>query len=632
MTAREIIDIYISFFEHRGHKRIPNAPLVPENDPTTLFTNSGMQPLIPYLAGEPHPEGRRFVNVQNVFRGHGVLDDISEVGDNRHLTFFRMQGNWSLGDYFKKEQLRWIFELLTKDYGIDPKKLSVSVFEGYKEIPKDETSVAIWEELFRSVRLNPKERISFYGAEKNWWSRAGLPEHMPVGELGGPDSEIFYDFGQELQLHETSQYKNEGCHINCDCGRYLEISNNVFMTFKKIADGTFEQLPQKNVDFGAGTERLLMAVENQPDVFKTSLFYPIMQTIEKQTDKTYDKHQKQMRMIADHFVSASFIIAAGVKPSNTEQGYILRRLIRRSLDAYTQLQGVNLEPIIESVVEQYKGTDPILTEKFEEIKNTILQEKEKYEIAQEKAKKYIEKKYSSTQPHPIRSEPHGRILDPRLNGEENKQISAEDAFILYSTHGLSPTQIENLGYTFDKQAFAWLMEEHQNLSRKGASMKFSGGLADHQERTVMGHTATHLLQQALRDVLGNHIHQTGSNITTERLRFDFSHHEKLTDEQIKQVAEIVNQKIQENLPVHYEMLPLQTAKELGAIGLFDEKYQERVKVYFIGGSGKEGDHNAYSKEFCGGPHVDFTSKVKSFKIIKQENIGNKQRRIYAVVG
>lgn len=613
MTAINILDAYISFFEKRNHKRIPNAPLVPENDPTTLFTSSGMQPLVPYLLGETHPSGTRLVDVQNCFRAV----DIEEVGDNRHTTFFRMLGNWSLGDYFKKEQLPWIWELLTNDLGFNPKKLYVTVFKGGNGVEKDEESVHIWEKIFIKEGLDPKDRIFYYRTEKNWWSRSGPPDKMPIGEPGGPDSEVFYDFGAELKIHENSHYKQAECHVNCDCGRYIEICNSVFMQYKKQGDGTLALLPKPNVDFGGGLERLLLALENQPDVFKTSLFFPIIKSIEKQTEQSYAGNQRTMRIIADHLIAASFIVLTGVKPSNKEHGYILRRLIRRSLDHLYSLKQAHISPILESIIMQYKDTDPILEEKYEEIKNTLLEEEQKYANTRQEAKKFIEKKYK------------GHHIGDELLGQ--KEISAEDAFVLYSTHGLSPTQIKSLGYLFNEQSFAEKMKEHKSLSKTASSGKFKGGLADAQELTIKGHTATHLLQQALRDILGPHVHQTGSNITTERLRFDFSHPEKISDEQIKKIEEKVKKKIHEDLSVHFELLPLKIAKEIGAIGLFDDKYQEHVKVYFIGGSGRQGDHTAYSKEFCGGPHVEHTGIIASFKIIKQEKIGVGQQRIYAVV-
>jgi len=608
MIELDIIQKYISFFEKRGHKRIPNASLVPENDPTTLFTSSGMQPLVPYLLGEPHPQGKRLVNVQNCFRAQ----DIEEVGDNRHTTFFRMLGNWSLGAYFKELQLGWFFQFLTKELNIDPERLYISVFKGYETIPTDTESEKIWKDIFEKAGIDPKNRIFFYGADKNWWSRSGVPANMPAGEPGGPDSEVFYDFGTS---HDEKY--GEHCHINCPCGRYLEIGNSVFMQYQKMANGKFKELPQRNVDFGAGLERLVAATEDKQDMFETSLLKPIVRTIELSTEKKYKEHSKNIRIVIDHLIASVLIVNAGIVPSNKEQGYILRRLIRRGLDNFYNIGGSDLSPVIESIAKSYNETDPDLLTSFEKIKNTLLEEKTLYEATLKRAKEYIFKRY--------------QIVGDELKGQV--EISADDAFFLYASHGLSPTQIKNLGYVFDEQKFAEKMKEHQALSRKGASQKFAGGLADHQEKTIMGHTATHLMHQAIRDVLGNHVHQTGSNITTERVRFDFNYDKKLTDEEIKKVEKIVNNKIKENLPVHFEIMTLEKAKELGAIGLFDEKYQDRVKVYFIGGSSvkTQSPQDAYSKEFCGGPHVDFTSKVKSFKIIKQENLGKRQRRLYAVV-
>lgn len=601
MTAKNIVDSYISFFKDRGHKQIPNAPLVPENDPTTLFTSSGMQPLVSYLLGQPHPQGKRLVNVQNSFRAQ----DIDEIGDNRHTTFFRMLGNWSLGDYFKNEQLPWFFTFLTETLGLPAEKLFVTVFQGYNDIPRDDDAAAIWKELFVNAGIDPKTRIFYYGTSKNWWSRAGTPENMPAGEPGGPDSEVFFDFET---THNTKFGKS--CHVNCNCGRYMEIGNSVFMQYVKQQTGTFKELPQKNVDFGGGLERLLAASQNLQDVFQTNLFLPIIKRIEKETQKDYETNNKEMRIITDHLIGSCFMISDNITPSNTEQGYILRRLIRRSIDNLDNLGGKNITNILEAIISQYQETDPKLGEDFERIKFTILEtEEQTYRKAMGRAKEYIVKKYP------------GKKQGDELMG--TTEISSDDAFILYATHGLSPTQIKSLGYSFNHPEFARKMEEHKDLSRLGGAQKFTGGLADTQEKTVMGHTATHLLHQTLRDILGNHVHQTGSNITTERLRFDFNFDRKLTDEEIKQVENIVNGKIKENLKVHFEIMSLDEAKKIGAIGLFDEKYQEKVKVYFI---------DNYSKEFCGGPHVDFTGKIKQFTIIKQENIGHGQRRIYATVG
>ncbi|HEX7042005.1 MAG TPA: alanine--tRNA ligase-related protein [Patescibacteria group bacterium] len=644
MTARQIIDIFIAFYEKRGHKRIPGANLVPENDPTTLFTSSGMQPLVPYLLGEPHPAGKRLVDVQNSFRAV----DIEEVGDNRHTTFFRMLGNWSLGDYFKTEQLPWVWELYTKELGLDPKKLYVTIFAGSDQIDKDLTSKAIWKELFSQSGIDPQGRILEYGVEKNWWSRSGTPDKMPTGEPGGPDSEIFYDFGADLKLHEKSPWKDEKCHPNCDCGRYWEIGNSVFMQYIKNADGTFNELPQQNVDFGGGLERLIGATENKHDMFETSLFYPTIRTIEKLTDKSYKDNRKNMQIIADHLGGSILMVANGVMPANKDRGYILRRLIRRSLDQLWELKTkTEIRPILETIVDQYKDTDPELVERFEAIELTIETEKQNYERTLSNAKRLIEKdilknhhvipaKAGSQEisGSPIKSGMTIENLPGVKEGDElmgNVEISPETAFKAISSFGLSPTQLKSLGYTFNQQELAEKIKEHQNLSKTASSGKFKGGLADTQELTIKGHTATHLLHQAIRDLLGNHVHQEGSNITTQRLRFDFNFDRKLTDKEINKLEHTVNEKIKEDLVVHFEMMPLSKAKEINAIGLFDEKYQEQVKVYIIGGSGEDGDYNAYSKEFCGGPHVEHTNEIKSFKITKQEKLGNNLMRLYAVV-
>ena len=596
MTAKEIIDIYISFFEKQGHKQIANSPLVPENDPTTLFTSSGMQPLIPYLLGEQHPSGKRLVDVQNCFRAV----DIEEVGDSRHETFFRMLGNWSLGDYFKNDEIPWLWELLTKDFILPKEKLYVTVFAGNGNIEFDRGSEGLWKKIFAEEAMTPK----IFADDTNWWSRSGPPQNMPVGEPGGPDTEVYYRFddvehGLDCKGDDPSK---------CVCGKFLEIANSVFMQYKKTEKG-FEELPQRNVDFGGGLERLLAAVENKSDVFQTSLFSPIIQTIEDESGKSYAEYRKEMQIIADHLSAAIFIANATIRPAKTEQGYILRRLIRRALDNFRVLDGENIQVIIEKIVEQYSQTDEALKEKFEEIKNVILEEQQAYE-------KTIKTATSTLGVLTILEKPKGSTSNV-------KEISADDAFKMYSTHGLSPTQIRSLGYVFDEQAFADLMEKHKSLSRTASSGMFRGGLADHSEKTIMGHTATHLLHQALRDMFGEHLHQTGSNITSERVRFDFNFERKLSDEEIAEVEKVVNEKIKENLPVHFEIMPLAKAKTLGAIGLFDEKYAENVKVYFVGD---------YSKEFCGGPHVNFTSEIKRFKIIKQENIGHGQRRLYCVVG
>jgi alanyl-tRNA synthetase len=603
MSAREIIDIYISFFEKRGHKRIANSPLVPENDPTTLFTSSGMQPLVPYLLGEQHPSGKRLVNVQNCFRAV----DIEVVGDNRHETFFRMLGNWSLGDYFKAEEIPWLWELLTKEFGLPKEKLYVTVYAGDQSVGFDSESELIWKEIFKSENMEPR----IFKDSTNWWSRSGLPDKMPAGEPGGPDTEVYYKFDD---LEHDKECKDNP--VECECGKFMEIANSVFMQYKKKADGSLELLPEPNVDYGGGVERLMAAIENTPDVFTTDLFRPIIKTIEDESGKSYPSassgqvaNKKAMQIIADHLAAAVFIINSNIKPSNKDQGYLLRRLLRLAFDNFsTILGGENLTAVIEKVVEQYSETDEGLKEKSEEIKDVILEEQQNYEKTIGKAQKIISHTASSER---------GATLKGVM------EISAEEAFKMYATHGLSPTQIKNLGYIFDEQKFAELMEAHQALSRSGAEQKFKGGLTDHSEKTIMGHTATHLLHKALRDMFGTELHQTGSNITSERVRFDFNFDRKLEDSEIAEIEKTVNGKIKENLSVHFEIMPLAKAKEIRAIGLFDEKYAEDVKVYFI---------DDYSTELCGGPHVNFTSEIKQFKIIKQENIGHGQRRLYSKIG
>lgn len=613
MTAKDIISTYIKFFEDKGHKQIANSPLIPEGDSTTLFTSSGMQPLVPYLLGEQHPGGKRLVDVQNCFRAV----DIEEVGDNRHTTFFRMLGNWSLGDYFKSEEIPWLWELLTKELGLPKEKLFITVFKGDKNVGFDSESEQIWKNVLEeSFGSNQDQRIS--KDPTNWWSRSGLPDNMPAGEPGGPDTEVYYRFDE---LEHKSECKDNP--VECECGKFMEIANSVFMQYKKNADGTLELLPKPNVDFGGGVERLLAAVENKADVFETSLFKPIIETLEEEYKLSYIGQEKNMQIVIDHFIAAVFLIAAGVKPSKTQQGYILRRLIRRALDNFrSDYSSPRLELLIENIVKQYSQTDEELKNHYEEIKNVILEEKQNYEKTIRIATKiYNERNVKITGIKEVTAD--AVVVTEHVKANIVKKITADEAFTMYSTHGLSPTQIRSLGYVFDEQAFAELMEKHKSLSRTAGAGMFRGGLADHSEKTIMGHTATHLLHKALRDMFGEQLHQTGSNITSERVRFDFNFERKLEDAEIGQIEKTVNEKIKENLPVHFEIMPLQKAKDLGAIGLFDDKYAEDVKVYFIAD---------YSKELCGGPHVEFTSEIKQFKIIKQENIGHGQRRLYCIVG
>ncbi len=604
MKSVDVRRTYIEFFKARGHAEIPSAPLVPENDPTTLFTSSGMQPLIPYLLGQAHPSGKRLVDSQKSFRAQ----DIEEVGDNRHTTFFEMLGNWSLGDYFKKEQLPWIWEFLTKKLGLDPKRLYVSVFEGNTSVPKDTESIEIWKEIFSGVGIDAKEgeRIFTYPASKNWWSRAGEPEKMPPGEPGGPDSEVFFDFGTK---HDPKYGKE--CHPNCECGRFMEIANSVFMQYQKQEDGSLKELQQKNVDFGGGLERLVAVTENSPDVFATDLFAEIIKTIEEYSGAKYSEEQNKapIRVIADHLKAATFLIADGVIPSNKTQGYVLRRLLRRSAVKMHKLKG-GLTPIpgFHAICESVMRTYDIYFDRasqFSLIERIITEEMDKFGRSMDRGLKEFEK-----------------ATDEGLNDLF--------AFNLFQTYGfpleISEELYKQKGKSIDKNKFDEIYKAHQELSRTAAKGMFKGGLADHNEVTTKLHTATHLLHEALHRVLGDHVSQKGSNITAERLRFDFSPPAKLTPDQIKKIEDLVNEKIRENLPVSFTTLPKDEAIQSGARAFFGERYGGQVKVYQIGNG-----NNLFSREICGGPHVTFTGVLWGFTIIKEESAGAGIRRIYATV-
>jgi len=601
MTADEIRSRYISFFQGspRNHVVIPSSPLVPENDPTTLFNSAGMQPLIPYLLGQPHPQGNRLVNSQKSFRSQ----DIEEVGDNRHTTFFEMLGNWSLGDYFKKEQLGWIYEFFTKELTLDPKKLYVSVFSGNDAVAKDEESVLLWKSLGM-----PEDHIFAYDTTKNWWSRSGIPEKMATGEPGGPDSEVFYDFGINLHLHEKSPYNNETCHPNCQCGRFMEIGNSVFMQYKKTADGKLEELPKRNVDFGGGLERLNAAVNGTPDIFQTDSFSSIITIVEDATKKHYGMNEEEtraMRIIADHMRGAIMMIADGVFPSNKQQGYILRRLIRRSM-LYAKKLGVwgdwgFIKSLVFPVATQYKRAYPTVLEQKEKIENILVDEAGRFGKTVEKGLKEIEK------------------MDT---------VDGKQAFLLYETYGFPWELTEEIaigkGQKIDRAEFEEAFKTHQSLSRSASVGMFKGGLADKSVETTRLHTATHLLHAALRKVLGTHIGQKGSNITVDRLRFDFSHPEKITAEQLQKIEDMVNSVIHDNLEVSMEEVNKEDALATGALGFFVEKYGDRVKVYTVGD--KNGTY--FSREICGGPHVSFTGQLGHFTIDKEESVGSGVRRIY----
>ena len=619
MTANELRKKYIDFFVGKGHVEIPSASLVPENDPTTLFTGSGMQPMVPYLLGEPHASGNRIADSQKCFRSQ----DIEEVGDNRHTTFFEMLGNWSLGDYFKKEQIPWMFEFLTEVVGLDPARLYVTVFRGNDQIERDQTSAELWKDAFNgagveAVVVDHAEtegmqggRIFYYDETKNWWSRAGVPSNMPEGEPGGPDSEMFWDFGEEHGLHEASEWKDQPCHVNCDCGRFMEIGNNVFMEYKKTADG-FELLPSKNVDFGGGLERILAAQNDTPDVFATDLFEEARKAIETSSGKVYGKDDTEtfaFRVVLDHVRAATFLIGDNVLPSNKDQGYFVRRLLRRSVRFARQLgvEGSLLGAVAEAYVETYAEAYPDLLTKKETIVGEMQKEEEKFAKTLEKGLREFKKIW-----------------------DKEGKLTGKNAFDLFQTYGFPLELTEELaqeeGQSVDREAFKAEFEKHKDLSRAGASQKFAGGLADHSEESTRLHTATHLLHEALRQVLGDHVEQRGSNITRERLRFDFSHDKKMTDEEKKQVEDIVNAQIDAELPVHFELLSVDEAKERGAIGLFEDTYAQKggkIKVYFVGD---------FSSEICGGPHVENTRELGHFTLKKEEASSAGVRRIKAILG
>ncbi len=628
MTLDEIRGKYLGFMQAREHAVIASAPLVPENDPTTLFTGSGMQPLVPYLLGKDHPAGVRLVNSQKSFRA----EDIEEVGDNRHTTFFEMLGNWSLGDYFKRNQLRWFFTFLTDEkegVNLDPSRLYVTVFSGDAgaNIPRDTEAVEVWKELFAErgieaadIELLTEEkgselgmqggRIFYYDAKKNWWSRAGRPEKMPAGEPGGPDSEVFFDFYPQAGNKCITPGWGPLCHPNCDCGRFMEIGNSVFMEYLKKDDGTFGKLPKRNVDFGGGLERIAAASEDSPDVFKIDIFAGMVATLEKLSGSEYEDVQKikSFRVVADHIRAAMFLIGDGVIPGNVEQGYFVRRLIRRAVQHADKL-GVppgKLADLIEPSAALYSSHYENLARDAGKIAKEVRDEEERFRKTLERGLKEFDK---------------------HAYGDS---ISGEDAFILFTTYGFPIELVKEIaverGMKVDEEGFKMAMLKHQELSRSGSEQKFKGGLADHSEMSVKYHTGTHLLHKALRDVLGPSATQKGSNITPERLRFDFAFERKMTPDEISTVENAVNARIKEAIPVTFEDLSLEEAQKRGALGLFEEKYGDKVRVYKIGD---------YSLEFCGGPHVENTAKLgedgKRFKIQKEEAISAGVRRIRAVL-
>lgn len=583
MKAIEIRNKYLEFFKRNGHVVIPSAPLIPENDPSVLFTTAGMQPLVPYLLGETHPSGTKLTDYQKCVR----TNDIEEVGDNRHLTYFEMLGNWSLGDYFKEESIKMSFDFLTKELQIPVERLSVTCFAGDKDCQRDTVSAECW----RKAGII-EDNIYYYGKSDNWWI---------AGEEGpcGPDTEMFYDTGKKAC--------GPDCQPSCDCGKYVEIWNNVFMEFFKHKDGSYTKLEKKNVDTGLGLERMTMLLQGKETPFDTELFKPIMdKLLELQKIDSIESR----RIIAEHLRCSMMIICDGGRPSNIERGYVLRKLIRRMIRHINKLQ-INLDELstlININVNNLKEMYPELERNKDSIKTVILEERDKFVKTLEHGEREFKKTIN------------------KLKQEGKDTIDGLVVFKLYDTYGFPPELTKELakenGLKIDLEVFEQLFKQHQEKSRLGSEQKFKGGLADQTEKTVAYHTATHLLHKALKIVLGDHVKQSGSNITEERLRFDFTHPQKMTKEEIQQVENLVNEQIQKDLKVKCEEMSYNDAKASGAIGLFTDKYGDKVKVYTIGD---------FSKEICGGPHVTHTGDIGRFKIKKEESSSSGIRRIKAVL-
>jgi alanyl-tRNA synthetase len=625
MNAQEIRNAYLQFFKDRQHEIISRAPLQLKDDPTTLFTGSGMQPLLPYLLGKDHPAGVRLVNSQTCLRAQ----DIEDVGDNRHTTFFEMLGNWSMGDYFKEQQIRWFFEFLVDVVGLDPNKIYVTAFIGDEKhgIPRDDEAANIWQKIFEEKGIeakiveigsqedgnrrgvHPGERIFFYDDNENWWSRNGGLDKTPIGDPCGPDSEVFYDFGPENHAEGYGL-----AHPASDSGQFMEIGNQVFMQYRRLEDGSFVPLEKKNVDFGGGLERIAAAQIDSSDFFRISLLWPIIEKLQQLSGRKYESHTQSMRVIADHLRAATFLAVDDVKPGNKEQGYVMRRLLRRAIRFAFDL-GIEqnfLEEIVPVIADLYHEDYPEVAEKRDEVIATLAKEEKVFRQTLRKGLKQMEK-----------------FAENGLTGAE--------LFTLYDTFGF-PVELsteeafkqeikmsENWRQEFDDK-----MAEQRARSQTAAKGTFKGGLGGQTLQHKKYHTATHLMYAALKHVLGDHVTQHGSNITEERLRFDFNHDEKVTREQLDEVERIVNEKIKEDLPISFHEYPTDEAFKMGAIGAFGDKYGDTVKVYKMG----EGDRR-FSFEICGGPHVDHTGQLaeggKTFKITKEESSSAGIRRIKAVL-
>jgi alanyl-tRNA synthetase len=591
MQSEELREKFISFMEENGHKRVPSYPIIPENDPSVLFTTAGMHPLVPYLMGESHPLGKRLVDSQKCLR----TVDIDEVGDSCHLTFFEMLGYWSLGDYFKKESIKYTFDFYTQVLGFDKEKISVSVFEGDDDAPFDEESYNVWKD---EIGI-PAERIYKYNKKENWWG--------PAAETGpcGPDTEMFFDTGQPKC--------SENCGPSCDCEKFVEIGNNVFMEYFKNAEGKFEKLSQKNVDVGIGLERLVMFSQGKGSVYETDLFESTVSKITTLSGSNIEENIISVRIVADHLRAATFVLAEKVEPSNIDRGYIVRRLIRRAIRHGRTLgiSGNFTAEVAKEVIGKMSDVYPELTENEQYIYTELNKEEEKF-------RKTLE---------------NGLRKFGQITSNNQVEISGKDAFDLFQSYGFPIEITQELALEsdikVDLEGFNKEFKEHQELSRKGSEQKFKGGLGDESEQTVRYHTAAHLMLEALRRILGPHVSQRGANITSERMRFDFSHPDKMTDLQRQAVEEMVNDKIKSALPVFETITTVEDAKGNGATGVFDSKYGDKVKVYSIGGDLYS--TQAFSKEICGGPHVKNTSELGHFRIKKEESSSAGVRRIKAVL-
>ena len=633
MNAQEIRNAYLKFYADRGHAVIARAPLVLEGDPTTLFTGSGMQPIIPYLLGQPHPKGQRITDSQTCLRAQ----DIDDIGDNRHTTFFEMLGNWSFGDYFKEQQIRWMWEFLHDIVGLDMNRVYITCYLGDERynIPRDTEAAGVWRELYAKHNMTSGEaaigseangyargmcegeRIFYYDGSKNWWSRNGGPETTPVGDPCGPDSEMFYDFQTP---HDTSY--GEHCHPNCDCGRFMEIGNNVFMAYRKVAEGKFEPLSAPNIDHGSGLERIAAAKLDNPDVFRISLMWPIITRLEQLSGKLYDNNKASMRVIADHLRAATFLAVDGCVPSNKQQGYVMRRLVRRAMVKAFDL-GVEqnfMQEVVPVIVDMFRDDFPEVAERREDVIAVLIKEEKAFRQTLRKGLKEFDKLLT--------------------NNDGQKILYGEAIFQLYDTFGF-PVEL-SVEEAFKREVtvpetwrfdFDQMMKVQRERSQTAAKGTFKGGLGGQTLQHKKYHTATHLMYQALRDVLGDHVVQHGSNITEERLRFDFSQTEKMTDEQKQQVEAIVNDQIGRDLKVTFAEYPTSEATgPLGALGQFGDRYGETVKVYKML---QDGADTPFSFEICGGPHVEHTLQLfedgKRFKILKEESSSAGIRRIKAVL-